>query len=83
MADIITAIDITEQENAAVSKTSIFPNPTNDGIFNLSKSVNWKVYSMLGEELKSGFGNLINISDQPKGVYLIKINEKVERILYE
>ena len=61
----------------------IFPNPSNDGIFNLSESDVWKVTSITGKELKAGNGNLIDLSSYPKGVYLIKINDKVERVVVE
>ena len=62
---------------------SIFPNPSNDGKFTLSKECVWKVISQKGIDLKSGKGNQINLSEYPKGVYLIKMNEKVERVVVE
>ena len=65
------------------NKVSIFPNPSNDGIFNLSQASSWKVTSLTGKELKSGHGNQIDLSENPKGVYLIKMNNKVERIVVE
>ncbi len=61
----------------------IYPNPSTDGVFNLSQEVNWKVTSVLGEELMNGSGDIINISEQPKGVYLIKINDRIEKIVLE
>ena len=76
----------TDLEDGSLSNLetiNIFPNPTNDGVFNLSKASNWKVYSVLGDELKSGNSNQINLSEQPKGVYLIKMNDKVERVVVE
>ena len=78
---IPTSLEFEEEDR--VSQISIYPNPSNDGIFNLSQNSNWKVTSILGEELKSGNSNQINLSDHPKGLYLIKINEKIERVVVE
>ncbi len=71
--------EITETQ----SLPTVFPNPSKNGIFQLSKATNWKAYSVLGIELKSGNSNEINLSEQPKGVYLIKMNEKIERVIVE
>ncbi len=62
---------------------TIFPNLSSDGKFTLSKECDWKVISQKGSDLKSGKGNQINISEYPKGVYLIKLNEKIERVVLE
>ena len=72
-----------KEEETVESQISIYPNPSNDGVFNLSQAANWKVVSILGKELKSGNSNNINLSEQPKGVYLIKLNEKIERVVVE
>ena len=78
-----TLVTDMEEEAIAVSQTFIFPNPSNDGVFNLSKAASWKVTSILGKELKVGNGNQINISEQPKGVYLIQMNNIIERVIVE
>ena len=62
---------------------SAFPNPSIDGYFNLSQTCNWKVYSILGNELKAGNSNLIDLSENPKGVYLIKMKDKIQRVVKE
>jgi Pectate lyase superfamily protein/Secretion system C-terminal sorting domain len=79
---ITTSIEDIEVKEVE-SDNNIFPNPSNDGIFNLSKSDSWKVSSILGQEIKSSFGNQVDLSQSPKGVYLITINNKVERIVVE
>ena len=61
----------------------LYPNPSKNGIFTLSEESVWKVVSITGEELISGKGNQINISSYPKGVYLVKINNKIERVIVE
>ena len=80
---VIASIENDFSEEDQVVDVKIFPNPSNDGIFNLSQTASWKVTSILGKELKSGNGNQINISEYPKGIYLVKMNEKVERVVVE
>ena len=81
-ANASIATNIEEVQTGSESLV-IFPNPSNDGIFELSKVANWKVTSVLGEELMNGSGDNINISGYPKGIYLIKINDKIERVVVE
>jgi hypothetical protein len=70
-------------EELEKEQVKIYPNPSIDGVFNLSQLSNWKVYTLAGKELKAGKGTIIQLSEYPKGVYLIKMNEKVERIVIE
>lgn len=61
----------------------IYPVPNNYGIFNLSTSQAWKVYSILGKQILKGEGNLVNISKFSKGVYILKIKNGIKkRLLY-
>lgn len=60
-------------------KVIVFPNPST-GIYNLSKEMEWKIYSISGAKIKEGKGNLINISDQASGVYFIRNNESSKAI---
>jgi len=50
----------------------VYPVPSTDGIFHLSKLTNWEVYSMAGVKLESGFGRLVDVSLFPKGIYVLK-----------
>jgi hypothetical protein len=67
-------------ENGQTTSVLIYPNPCN-GVFNLSVSNHDKfkieVLNYLGENLYSSFYNsnnaYIDISNQPKGVYFVKI----------
>lgn len=54
---------------------SLYPNPSSSGIFNLKASNKWTVYNILGAKVKEGFESVIDISLQPKGVYLLKISK--------
>lgn len=58
-----------------------FPNPSSTGIFNLGDDTFWEVYSISGVKVKQGKGNLVDISDSAKGVYLLKtINETIKLV---
>jgi hypothetical protein len=55
------------------NSVKVYPNPSKDGLFNLSKTSNWEVYSVLGTKLKSGNSNQIDLSDCAEGAYILKI----------
>ena len=78
---IVSGIDYSS--SSGKNEIFVYPNPSKDGIFHLSQTADWKVYLLLGKELKSGNGNQINLSDYPKGVYLIKLNDKIQRVIVE
>ena len=80
---VITSIEAKEEILSETLNISIYPNPSKDGVFNLSESANWEVVSILGEKLKAGEGATINLSGYPKGIYLFKINSKTEKIVIE
>ncbi len=77
------AVPTNIETNLENNSISIYPNPSDNGLFQMTQSVNWKVVSLLGHEIKSGTGDQINLSEQPKGVYLIKFNDKIERVVIE
>ena len=61
----------------------VFPVPSKNGVFNLSKSHKWKVYSLLGVKINEGHGNLVDISKFSKGIYLLKTDTGIiKRLLY-
>ena len=78
-----TSLSTGIESELETQQLAIYPNPSNDGNFQLNKAINWKVYNVHGLELKAGNGNAINISEYPKGVYLIKMNEKIEHVVVE
>lgn len=70
------------QINKIEEKLRIYPIPSKDGIFNLSKESNWKVYSILGTKIAEGNGKLVDISNFSKGLYLLKIDNKIIKKLF-
>lgn len=65
---VLSTIDV----NSVQEKLKVFPVPSNDGKFFLSKSHEWKVYSVLGSLVKEGKGKEINLSSVVKGIYLLR-----------
>lgn len=79
-------IVITElQEDFVNSKSSliIYPNPSENGLFQLSESTDWIILSPTGNELKFGHGKQLDLSDNPKGIYLIKTGEAIQKVAIE
>ncbi|HPI55085.1 MAG TPA: T9SS type A sorting domain-containing protein [Chitinophagaceae bacterium] len=54
---------------------SIYPNPSQDGIFyiDLHEQLNWNVFSFEGNLISSGNQSQINLNGYNKGIYLITI----------
>ncbi|GAA4773624.1 MULTISPECIES: T9SS type A sorting domain-containing protein [Flavobacterium] len=66
---------------------SVYPNPTN-GVFKINineENANYKIYNSNGNIVQSKFlikdENLIDLSNEPKGIYLINIHIKNKIIL--
>lgn len=62
-------------------KISFYPNPAKTSITLSQDNLKTKIYSVLGELVKTASEKVIDISDLNSGVYLIKIEDKVTRIL--
>jgi len=60
---------------------SIFPNPSESGLLQINKEVFWEVYTTLGQKVKEGYGNTINLSDHSSGMYLIEADNRVMKIV--
>ena len=69
-----------------VEKNNLFayPNPT-EGVLHLSSSNDWELFSVEGFPLHHGSGNSIDLEvlGYQKGVYLILIEGKVQRVIYK
>ncbi|MCL2329293.1 MAG: T9SS type A sorting domain-containing protein, partial [Bacteroidetes bacterium] len=65
-------IEIDEiDENAIV--INVYPNPTADKVY-LSTDANVQLFTQQGALLYSGFGNEIDLTNYPQGIYILKIN---------
>ncbi len=72
----------TNEFDEAENELKIYPIPSKDGKFTLSKYSKWEVYSILGTKVMEGKGLLVDISGFSKGLYLLKINNKVVKKLF-
>jgi hypothetical protein len=61
----------------------VYPNPSKNGLFNLSKAYNWEVYNLTGAKIAHGKGDKVDMYAYPKGVYLLKIEQSVFKIISE
>lgn len=59
----------------------VYPNPNNTGIYYLNKSINWKIYNALGADIKEGNGKIIDLSDSENGVYFIKTETAIIKLI--
>jgi len=63
-----------------VEEVLFYPNPTKGKVY-LKKSVTYAVFSIIGTELQSGYGNSIDLSGQLTGIYIIKTSLGIVRVL--
>lgn len=75
---------ITSTENQRNEEVlSVFPNPSQSGMFRLSESASYAVYNAQGELVKTGESQSIDLSVFPKGVYLLKMDENTVKIIHQ
>ncbi|PWH84437.1 hypothetical protein DIS18_07870 [Algibacter marinivivus] len=61
-----------EENKLKASKFKAFPNPANDGIFNLNIEAKWDVYSLIGTKVLEGEGKQVDLSTFAKGAYILR-----------
>ncbi|SFD27276.1 carbohydrate-binding protein [Algibacter pectinivorans] len=71
------------EENASALILKVYPIPSKNGVFNLSKPKKWKVYTLLGAKITEGNSNFVDISKNSKGIYLLKTEDGIiKRLLF-
>ncbi len=65
------------------STTEIYPNPSESGLFTINKSGNWEVYNLSGTKVKSGKDSKVDLSNQPQGTYLLKIDGETKKLVFQ
>lgn len=60
---------------------SVFPNPSQTGTFTLSEAVEWNVVDRNGRLIKSGNENRIDLANYGTGVYFLKSEHNVKKIV--
>lgn len=62
----------------------VYPNPNSQGVFNITSLTpeKWEVYSINGTKVLSGNGNIIDVSNFSKGMYIVKIKDAFKKLLF-
>lgn len=66
-----------------LSKFKIYPNPSKNGIFTLTKPLNWEVYSLSGVRVSKGKSSSVDLSNFSKGIYILKTESKVVKLIHQ
>lgn len=62
-------------------EVSIYPNPSESGIFKLSEAGAWEVSSLQGLVVLQGTGEQVDLSNQGQGVYFLRIDNTIKKII--
>jgi hypothetical protein len=80
--DANSSLSINSNTNTSFSKELlVYPNPSHSGLFQLSESAHWEIYSILGVKIKEGKDMLIDLSSESKGLYFLKSENKIQKII--
>lgn len=60
---------------------TIFPNPSENGIFQLSKSIDYEVFDVRGNKILELNSDRVDLSSQEKGVYIFQVGGKRLKII--
>ncbi len=71
----------TSIENTFAKGTKVYPNPSSSGQFNLSEAQKWEVFSLNGIKINEGEGTIIDLSQNSKGVYLLKTQKESFKLI--
>lgn len=71
---------ITDVAANKLSKIVLYPNPTSDMI-HLSEASAYSVFNSHGQEVVRGEGSEVDLTNKPKGVYLIHLGESVQKVV--
>lgn len=72
---------VSVQEKNSVSLIKVYPNPSQNGVFYLTESLEWKIYSVEGYIIKSGEGEEIDLSSFNNGTYFLKSGNEVKMLV--
>lgn len=74
---------LSTQDVSLENQLKIFPNPSQDGQFTLTKEAKWSVYSLLGVKVLEGEGKTIDLSGAAVGTYLLKTPGETLKLIYQ
>ena len=73
--DEIMAVTKANELSPASTSITAYPNPSENGIFNLNKAQRWQVFLPNGQEIEQGLGKVVDISSYGFGVYYLKTED--------
>lgn len=78
--EVVSSVDA---PTATVVRAS--PNPSANGVFCLTTlpTQTWDVYSMSGQKVLTGTGSQVDLSSSPRGVYMLKVDQSIIKLLYQ
>ena len=65
------------------STNAVYPVPSTDGIFYLQNETSWSVYTITGTLIAKGDSATIDLSNAPKGFYILQYNGKSTKIIFQ
>ena len=65
------------------STNAVYPVPSTDGIFYLQNETAWSVYTITGTLIAKGDSATIDLSNAPKGFYILQYNGKSTKIIFQ
>ena len=80
---VFTKVGGTPTNNVQMSDVKVYPNPSANGQFTLTKHQKWEVYTTLGIKVASGEGKSVDLSAFHKGVYILKTQQTINKILFQ
>lgn len=70
-------------EDFETTKIVVYPNPSNNGVFSISKSLSWQIFNITGAKLMEGEGDIIDLSRFPKGLYILKSGSEAMKLIVQ
>ena len=68
-------------QSSTIDLNSVYPNPSEDGVFHLVNSSTWDLIDLQGKSLLKGQGIDINLSNYPKGMYFLNIDGSLQKLM--
>jgi hypothetical protein len=73
----ITGVSTLEEQ----SKISVYPNPSETGVFHISQSISYEVFDLFGNLVLSAEGDTVDLANLTKGTYLLKSEGFIQKIV--
>ena len=72
---------ITGVNNVNANQLALYPNPTSNNVQISGEFQNWELIDFMGHQIKTGDNQNIDLSEQQAGVYLIKVDDKLFKVV--